>query len=335
VIIRLVLRRLVTMVFVLLGISLITFLLSHIVPADPARLFAGPRASAETIRLIRHQYGLDQPVWQQYVHYVGNLLHGDFGYSLFSHRNVSDDLSDYLPATVELTLVALLFILVVGIPLGIVSAVWRGSPLDQLSRILSTTGVAMPAFWLGLMLQLLLYAKLGWFPAGGRLDSNSVPPPRVTGLYLVDSLLAGNVHLFWQSVWHIALPAAVLGYSSLAVITRQMRGSMLEVLPRDFIRTARAKGLLPRRVVLRHAAVNALLPVITVTGLQVGVLLGGALLVEDVFSWPGIGRYATLATLNLDYNAIMAVTLVAAFIYVLVNLLVDILYAVVDPEVTY
>jgi peptide/nickel transport system permease protein len=334
-IIRLIVRRLAFLIFVVLGISLITFFLSHVVPADPVRLYAGPRASQATILQIRHQLGFDLPIWQQYFHYVGGLLHGDFGYSLFSHRAVSADLYDFLPATIELTLAALVMILVIGIPLGIVSAVWRGSPVDQVSRIVSTTGVAMPAFWLGLMVQLLLFDKLGWFPAGGRLDPNSTPPAHITGLYLVDSLLTRNFPIFWQSLDHLILPATVLGYGSLAVITRQMRGSMLEVLPQDYVRTARAKGLAPRVVVLRHAVKNALLPVITVTGLQIGVLLGGALLVEDVFSWPGIGRYATLATLNLDYNAIMAVTLVAAVIYVFVNLLVDILYMLVDPAVTY
>lgn len=334
-IVRLIVRRLFFLVFVLLGISLITFVLSHVVPADPVRLYAGPRATQATINMLRHQYGFDLPIWQQYLNYVGGLLHGNFGYSLFSHRSVSSDLHDYLPATIELTLAALVMILGLGIPLGIASAVWRGSLVDQLSRIISTTGVAMPAFWLGLMAQILLFDRLGWLPAGGRLEPSTTPPPHVTGLYLVDSLLARNMPLFWQSAYHLILPAAVLGYGSLAVITRQMRGSMLETLPQDYVRTARAKGLSSRVVVLRHALKNALLPVITVTGLQIGVLLGGALLVEDVFSWPGIGRYATLATLNLDYNAIMAVTLVAAVIYVLVNLAVDILYLLVDPAITY
>jgi len=332
-IVKLIARRLLALVAILLGVSLITFYLSHVVPADPVRLFAGPRASAATIATLRHQYGLDLPLWQQYIRYLSGLLHGDFGYSLTSHRSVSSDISDYLPATLELTIAAIVFMVVVGIPLGVLSAVWRGSIVDHVGRTLSVVGVAIPAFWLGLMAQLVLFDQLGWLPASGRLDSGAKPPSTITGMYMVDSLLSGNLHAFGQSLLHLVLPAAVLGYGSLAVITRQLRGSMLETLPSDYVRTARAKGLTSRVVVLRHAFRNALLPVITVMGLQVGTLLGGALLVEDVFAWPGIGRYATLATLNLDYNAIMAVTLVATFIYALVNLLVDIVYVVLDPRI--
>ncbi len=331
---QLVARRLAFLVLVLLGVSLITFLLSHVVPADPARLFAGPRASAATVEQLRHQLGFDLPVWQQYGRYLGGLLHGDFGDSLTSHRPVADDLRDYLPATIELTLAAIVIILVVGVPLGVISAVWHDSPVDALGRAISITGVAIPAFWLGLMAQLVLFDQLGWLPEGQRLDQNTVPPPRVTGLYTVDSLLHGNLALFAQSVWHILLPAAVLGYGSLAVVTRMVRASMLEVLSQDYLRTARSKGLRQWTIVVRHALRNALLPATTVMGLQIGLLLGGALLVEEVFSWPGIGRYATQATLASDYNAIMGVTLVAAAIYVVVNLGVDLLYMVLDPRVS-
>lgn len=328
-------RRLAFLVLVLIGISLITFFLSHVVPADPIRLYAGPRASAATIALLRHQLGFDQPLWRQYLTYIGGILHGDFGYSLLSHRPVSDDVRDYLPATIELTLAAIVLILAVGIPLGVVSAVWPGSIVDQISRVLTTTGVAIPAFWLGLMAQLVFFDLLGWLPEGGRLAANATPPPTVTGLYTVDSLLAGNLSLFGQSVIHLILPAVILAYGSLAVLTRQVRAGVLEALTQDHVRTARAKGLKRRRVVIGHALRNALVPATTVMGLQVGYLLGGALLVEDVFSWPGIGRYATLATLALDYNAVMAVTIVAAGIYVIVNLAVDLFYLVLDPRITY
>jgi peptide/nickel transport system permease protein len=334
-IVQLVLRRLGFLVFVLLGISFITFMLSHVVPADPVRLFAGPRAGPKAIAAIKHQYGFDLPLWQQYVRYLGGLLHLDFGYSLTSHRPVADDLHDYLPATIELTLAAILWVLVIGIPLGTVSAIWRNSAVDHVGRLLSITGVALPAFWLGLMVQLLLFDRMGWFPAGDRLGSNLTPPQHITGLYTIDSLLAGNLGLFWQSVYHLFLPSLVLAYGSLAVLTRQVRASMLEVMPQEYVRTARAKGLPRRRVLIRHALRNALLPATTVMGLQVGFLLGGALLVEDVFSWPGIGRYATLATTTLDYNAVMAVTIVAAGIYVVVNLLIDILYLMLDPRISY
>ena len=332
---QLIVRRLAFMVLVLLGLSIITFSLSHLVPADPVRLFAGPRASAASVQQLRHQFGLDLPVPVQYEHYLGGLLHGDFGYSLTSHRPVSADLRDFLPATAELTLTAIVMILVIGIPLGVISAVWEGSIVDQIGRFVSITGSAVPVFWLGLMVQLVLFAELGWFPAGGRIGQNTTPPHHITGFYTIDSLLSGNLGLFAQSVWYLILPAAVLGYGSLAVLTRQVRASMLEVMSLDYVRTARAKGLKQKVVIMRHALRNALLPATTVMGLQIGYLLGGALLVEDVFSWPGIGRYATTATMTLDYNAIMAVTLVAALIYVVVNLLVDILYMVLDPRISY
>ncbi|HXT36874.1 MAG TPA: ABC transporter permease [Chloroflexota bacterium] len=331
---QLIARRLLFLILVLLGLSIITFTLSHVVPSDPARLYAGPRATAATLIQIRHQFGLDQPVWRQYTTYLYNLLHGDFGYSLTSHRPVADDLRDYLPATLELTIFAILLILLIGIPLGVLSSIRPGSILDQVGRFVSITGVALPAFWLGLMAQWYFFDNQGWLPSGGRLDPNVNPPRHITGLFTVDSLLTGNFHTFFLSLDYLILPASVLGYGSLAVLTRMLRSSMLETLAQDYIRTARAKGIKANRVVIRHALRNALLPATTVMGLQVGYLLGGALLVEDVFSWPGIGRYATNATLNLDYNAIMGITLVAAFIYVLVNLAVDILYMVLDPRVT-
>jgi peptide/nickel transport system permease protein len=334
VILQLVVRRLFFLVLVLLGLSLITFTLSHVVPSDPARLYAGPRATAATLIQIRHQFGLDKPVWQQYTTYLYNLVHGDFGYSLTSHRPVSADLKDYLPATLELTIAALIMILALGIPLGVLSSLRPGSVMDQFGRFVSITGVALPAFWLGLMAQLFFFDQKGWLPSGGRLDPNATPPRHITGLYTVDSLLTLNFHTLFLSLDYLVMPAAVLGYGSLAVLTRMLRSSMLETLAQDYVRTARAKGIRPQAVVIRHALRNALLPATTVMGLQVGALLGGALLVEDVFSWPGIGRYATEATLNLDYNAIMGITLIAAFIYVLVNLVVDILYMVLDPRVT-
>lgn len=334
-IVQLIFRRLAFLILVLLGLSLITFFLSHVVPADPARLYAGPRASAAAVAQIRHQLGLDQPLPVQYITYVGNLLRGNFGYSLTSHRGVASDLHDFLPATIELTLAAVIFILVLGIPLGVLSGIRPGSILDHIGRLISITGVSLPAFWLGLMAQLFLFDQLGWFPSGGRLDPNTTPPPHITGLYTVDSLLSLHLGTFVQSVWYLMLPAAVLGYGSLAVLTRMVRASMLEAMAQDYVRTARAKGLRRYAVVVRHALRNALLPATTVMGLQIGTLLGGALLVEDVFAWPGIGRYATNATLNLDYNAIMGITLVAALIYVLVNLVIDVLYMVLDPRVTY
>jgi|SRR5579875_1515807 len=328
-------RRLVLLVPILFGVSILTFIVSHVVPGDPARLIAGPHASASQVASVRHAYGLDQPLWRQYFVYMGDLFHGNLGVSLHTQRPVRDDLSNFLPATVELTAAAMLITIVFGIPLGIVAALTRGRWTDAVIRLLSTLGVSMPVFWLALVAQLVLYDFLGWFPAGGRLDTTLQPPPHITGLYTVDSLLTGHWTLLANSLWHLVLPAAVLSLGSLAVVIRMMRGSMLDVMRQDYIRTANAKGLGQRLIVWRHAFRNALLPTITVAGLQTGYLLGGAILVEAVFSWSGIGLYTVQSIFNSDYNAIMAVTLMIAAIFILVNLVVDILYAVVDPRIHY
>lgn len=331
----LILRRLVLLLPVLIGVSLFTFTLSHVVPSDPARLIAGPHASPSEVASVRHAFGLDRPLWRQYFTYMGNLLHGDLGESLHTQRPVRDDLGDFLPATVELTSTAMLLTLAIGIPLGVLSAVFRGRWLDNLTRLFSVSGVSIPVFWLAIMLQLLLYYRLGWVPAGGRLDTGLQPPPRLTGLYTLDSLLTGHLSLLINSGWHLLLPSLVLSFGSLAVVTRMMRATMLEVLRHDYIRTARAKGVTRRGVLWRHALRNALMPTITVAGLQMGYLLSGALLVETVFSWSGIGRYAVQSILSSDFNAIMSVTLLIAVLFIGVNLLVDLFYALVDPRIHY
>lgn len=331
----LILRRLVLLLPVLIGVSLFTFTLSHVVPSDPARLIAGPHASPSEVASVRHAFGLDRPLWRQYFTYMGNLLHGDLGESLHTQRPVRDDLGDFLPATVELTSTAMLLTLAIGIPLGVLSAVFRGRWLDNLTRLFSVSGVSIPVFWLAIMLQLLLYYRLGWVPAGGRLDTGLQPPPRLTGLYTLDSLLTGHLSLLINSGWHLLLPSLVLSFGSLAVVTRMMRATMLEVLRHDYIRTARAKGVTRRGVLWRHALRNALMPTITVAGLQMGYLLSGALLVETVFSWSGIGRYAVQSILSSDFNAIMSVTLLIAVLFIGVNLLVDLIYALVDPRIHY
>lgn len=332
-IVQLIVRRLFFLVFVLLGLSLITFVLSHIVPADPARVIAGPRASPEAVEKIRKEYGLDQPLWRQYVRYLNGLVHLDFGKSLTSRRPVSEDLARYLPATIELALYAMLFAVVLGIPLGVLSAVRRNSFLDLIGRTISILGLSIPSFWLALILQFFLFAQLGLLPDGQRLPVGVKEPPRVTGLFTVDALLAGNLGLFLLALKHLLMPSLVLGLAALAIVTRMVRSGMLEVLGQDYIRTARAKGLQPRVVILRHALKNALLPAVTVIGLQFGLLMGGAVLVEIIFSWPGIGRYAFQAIQNFDYNAVISVTLVIGAAYVLVNLLVDIIYVLLDPRI--
>jgi peptide/nickel transport system permease protein len=335
VITRLIIRRLLFLVLVLFGLSVITFTLSRLVPADPARMIAGPRASKSTVAKIRTQYGLDKPYYEQYVDYLTGVVQLDFGRSFSSRQPVREDLSRYLPATVELGLYAFLLATIVGLPLGVASAVRRDTVIDHVSRFVSISGLALPVFWLALMAQFVFFGQLGWLPDGQRLPDSVDPPPSITHLYTIDSLLTGNWETLWLSFKHLLLPVVVLAYGSLAVITRMVRGGMIEVLNQDYIRTARAKGLASPAVVRRHALKNALLPTVTSLGLQVGLLLSGAFLVEIVFSWPGIGRYAVQAIQQVDYNATMATTLVVAFIFVIVNLLVDIMYLFLDPRISY
>ncbi|MDP9370223.1 MAG: ABC transporter permease, partial [Chloroflexota bacterium] len=333
--VRLLARRLLFLVLVLFGLSLITFSLSHLVPANPARLIAGPRASAATVEKIRKQKGYDQPVMVQYGRYVEGVMRLDFGDSTATRRPVKDDLKRYLPATLELGLYAFMLSTLVGVPLGVISAVRRNSWVDHLSRFISISGLALPVFWLALMAQFLFFGKLHWLPDGERLSVGIDPPRTITSLYAIDALLTANWTVFKEAVRHLVLPVVVLAYGSLAVVTRMVRGGMLEVLNQDYIRTARAKGLENRPVVVRHALKNALLPTVTSLGLQVGLLLSGAFLVEIVFSWPGIGRYAVKAIEKVDYNAIMATTLVVAFVFVLMNLVVDVLYLFLDPRISF
>jgi peptide/nickel transport system permease protein len=320
---------------VLLGILLLTFFLSRVIPADPARLIAGPRASAEGVEKVRRAYGLDQPLWKQFLSYMIRLLRLDFGESFTSRRPVAQDLAEFLPATAELALAALALAVVGGIAVGVVSAVWQNSLADQAGRLFAITGLSMPAFWLALLGQLLLYQRLGWLPFGGRMDSDVPVPPRLTGFLVLDSLLSGRWETLLDALHHLVLPAFVLGLEPLAVLARIMRTSMLEVMREQYIVTARAKGLHERTVILRHALRNALVPVVTMIGLQIGYMLGGAVLVESVFAWPGIGRYSARAIVSADYNAVMGVTVVVALIYLVTNVVVDLVYAWIDPRIRY
>jgi peptide/nickel transport system permease protein len=335
VIVRLIVRRFIFLVFVLFGLSVITFSLSRIIPADPARMMLGPRAGKEQVERQREAMGLNDPYPRQYYDYVTGVLQGDFGKSTSTRRDVNDDLRRYLPGTLEVGLYAFLLSTLIGIPLGVASAVKRDSIIDHISRFISITGLALPVFWLGLMVQFLFYGKLQWLPSGRRLPESVDPPESITSLYTIDALLHGDFGLFWTAAQHLAMPVAVLTYGSLAVVTRMIRGGMLDVLNQDYIRTARAKGLAQGTVVNRHALKNALLPTVTQLGLQVGLLLSGAFLVEIIFEWPGIGRYSVDAIQSVDYNAIMATTLIVALIFVLMNLVVDILYLFLDPRISY
>ena len=332
---RYIVRRLLLLVVVVAGMSLITFSLTHLVPGNPARLLAGPHATQAQVDTLARQYGLDKPVPEQFLVYVQGLFRGDLGMSLTNRRPVLDDLTQFLPATIELTLAAMMLTIGIGIPLGVIAAVSRGGILDHLARIVSIGGVSMPIFWLGLILQVVLYREFGLLPAGGRLGTFDVPPPTTTGLYTIDSLLAGQLGTFVAALEHLALPAITVAAGSIAVVTRMMRASVLEALNADYVRTARSKGLSESTVLSRHVVKNALIPTVTVIGLQVGYLLAGNVLAEAVFSWPGIGLYAVNAIGNLDYAAIMGVTLVISIVYVVVNLIVDVIYALLDPRISY
>jgi peptide/nickel transport system permease protein len=327
-------RRLLGMIVVMFGVSIITFFLSHVVPADPAAAALGDRAREDQVAAFRAEYGLDKPVVEQYFIYMNGLFHGDLGKSIRTRRPVADDLRDFFPATMELSLVALLISLIIGIPTGIWSSLFRNRLPDHVVRIFSLVGGSLPIFWLGLLLIGLFYSQLGWLPSGGRIDDFITPPKGITGLFVVDSLLTGNVAALQSSLQHLILPAFTLGYFSTAVISRMMRSSMLEVLNQDYMRTARAKGLRERFVIVRHGLRNALIPTLTIIGLTFGSLLSGAVLTETIFTWPGLGRYATASAIGLDFPAVMGVTLLAAIVYPLANVIVDVSYVWLDPRIS-
>src|SRR5215204_899831 len=281
-------RRLLLLIPTLFGLSLLTFAISHIVPADPAKLAAGPRASNEMVETIRRQFGLDRPLPEQYITYVGGLLRGNFGDSITTRRSVGEDLKDRFPATFELVLYAMILAVGVGIPLGVIAAVNQNHWPVQLSRLFAISSVSIPPFWFGLVLQLFFASSLGWLPLSRRLPTLAQPPERITGLLSIDSLLAGQMDTFWLTLKHLALPVFVLSLGSMAII-----------------------------------------------GLSFGWTLGGTVLVEAVFDWPGIGNYAVEATGRLDFNPIMGVTLLVGIVFILINLAVDLLYGVLDPRITY
>jgi peptide/nickel transport system permease protein len=326
-------RRFVGVLAVMIGVSIITFAISHLVPADPVVAALGDHARDDQIAAFRAEYGLDKPLVDQYIIYVRGLLQGNLGISIRTRRPVIDDLRDFFPATLELSLAALLVSILFGIPAGVVSSLARNRWPDNLVRVFSLLGGSLPIFWLGLILIGIFYTQLGWLPGGGRIDQFIDPPRTITGLYVVDSLLTGNWLALQSSVLHLILPAFTLGYYSTAVISRMMRSSMLEVLNQDYMRTARAKGLRERAVVVRHGLRNALIPTMTIVGVTFGSLLSGAVLTETIFSWPGLGRYATASAINLDFPAVMGVTLLAAIVYTFANLVVDLGYHLLDPRI--
>ncbi|MBS9438274.1 dipeptide ABC transporter permease DppB [Photorhabdus noenieputensis] len=333
-----ILRRLGLVIPTFIGITLLTFAFVHMIPGDPVTIMAGERGiSAERYAQLMAEMGLDKPLWQQYFHYVSNVLHGDLGISMKSRISVWEEFVPRFQATLELGICAMLFAIAVGIPVGVLAAVKRGSVFDHTAIGLSLTGYSMPIFWWGIMLIMLVSVQLDLTPVSGRISDSvflddSYP---LTGFMLIDTLFWGEAGDFKDAVMHIILPAVVLGTIPLAVIVRMTRSSMLEVLGEDYIRTARAKGLSRMRVIVVHALRNALLPVVTVIGLQVGIMLAGAILTETIFSWPGLGRWLIDALQRRDYPVVQGGVLLVAIMIILVNLIVDLLYGVVNPRIRH
>jgi peptide/nickel transport system permease protein len=331
---RQVMKRLGTALPSLIGVVIVTFILTRALPGDPAAYFAGPAATAEAVEEVRRQLGLDRPLVVQFFHYLGDLARGDLGTSLTTGQPVLAEIASRLPASAELTLVGLLLSILVAVPLGVMAATRPGSWVDHACRMVATAGVSLPVFFTGLLLVYVFYYLLGWAPAPlGRLDIFAYPPDRVTGFYLIDSLIAGDLETFRSAASQLVLPALTLGIFSLAPIARMTRASMLAVLASDFVRTARASGLSRRRVIVTYAFRNAMLPVVTTLGMVFSFLLGANVLVEKVFAWPGIGSYAVEALIAGDYAPIQGFVLTMAILYVALNLLIDLLYGVIDPRV--
>ncbi|MDQ3397375.1 MAG: ABC transporter permease [Deinococcota bacterium] len=330
-------RRLAALLLLMIGISLITFLMVRMVPGDPAALYyGGAPVSEEVLQALRRQWGLDRPLPVQYLYYLGGLARGNLGVSLTSGRPVLDDLIRRFPATVELTVAGVVLAIMAGFPLGVVAALHRNRLSDHALRIVSLVSLGMPNFWLGLVLIYLFgYLWPVFPPAEGRLASGIIPPERFTGLYIFDSLLQGNWAALRSAFLQLLAPAITVALGLIAVIIRMLRAGMLEELGKDYIRTARAKGLSARLIFYKHALRNAVLPTLTVISIQIGYLLGGNVLVEAVFDWPGIGLYYINAVNNLDYNAVVGTTLLIAVVFTLINLFVDILNALVDPRIQY
>jgi peptide/nickel transport system permease protein len=319
----------------LVGIVLVAFLVAHMVPADPLAVVLSDQATKDpSIRAAYvKRWGLDRPLPEQFARYLLNVLQGDLGESFTTRRPVWTDLAQHLPATIELGVAALGFSVAVGVPLGVAAALRHNRATDHAARIVSLVGSASPIFWTGLVALYVFYYRLNWFPGPGRLDAHLKLPPVVSGFLMIDSLLTGAHEVFWSALRHLLLPAMVLGWFVMGLIARTTRAALLETLSADYVRTARAKGVHETTVIGLHALRNALIPVVTVTGLAFASLLSGAVLTETVFSWPGIGRYAVTASTNLDYPAILGVTILTAVVYIAVNLVVDVLYSVLDPRI--
>lgn len=322
------------MVPVLIGMTIIVFSIIHAIPGDPAETILGQKATAQSKEALREQLGLNNPWYQQYFSYMGDLIKGDLGQSIRTKIPITKEIMPYMAATAELTIAAMLFAIFFGVNAGIISAWKQNSWFDYISMLVALIGVSMPIFWLGLMEQWIFALKLHWLPSIGRMDQRN-PVESITNLYVLDTIITGQWSQLWTVIKHLILPSVALGTIPMAVIARMTRSSMLEVISSDFVRTAKAKGLSQFIVVYKHALKNAFIPVLTVVGLQTGALLGGAVLTETIFAWPGVGRYIYEAISSRDYPVIQSGILIIAFIFVMINLIVDLLYAAVDPRIRY
>ncbi len=329
-----ILRRLLLLFPVLFGVSLATFVVMHMFTTDPAEIILGQHATTERVQALREELGLNKPIVVQFADYIVKAVHGDLGNSVITKTSITDELLRRFPATVELALGAILIASLLGVVLGVVSAVKQNSLFDYGSMVAALMGVSMPIFWLGLMMIIIFSVTLGWLPASGRI-SIGMAPADITGLYLTDALITGDMAAFKDALSHLVMPALALGSYSTAIIARMTRATMLETIRQDYIRTARAKGLKEQVVIIKHALRNALIPIVTVIGLQLGSLLGGAVLTEAVFSWPGIGSYVVEGILTSDYPRVQGAVLLIGTIFVLVNLVVDILYCYLDPRIQH
>jgi peptide/nickel transport system permease protein len=328
-------RRLLLLIPVLVGLSIVTFAISHVVPGDPVRLAAGPQATAEQIHKLEEEFGLDKPLYLQYLQYMSGVLKGDFGTSMMNRHPVAMDLRRYFPATLELVLVSTGLAVAIGVPMAMAAAVFRDRWPDQFSRVVALSSISMPVFWLGMVLQLILTMKLHLLPISGRFDPRVPFPDSVTGMLLLDSVLAGDLEKFRIALRYITLPAFCQALLGIALITRLLRADLLEVMQRDFVIMARASGLPERVILFKYVLKNALIATVAMLGFLIGWQLGGSVMIETVFDWPGIGLYAVKSAMALDFQPIMGITLFVGLLFTIINLLVDLSYGIIDPRIRY
>ena len=331
---RYVVRRLLLLVPILLGVSILIFFWIRLLPGSPAESLLGERATPELVAAYRERYGLDEPIYKQYVKYLRSIADFDFGVSVATHRQVTDEIKDRFPATVELAVGAMLFAMLFGIPLGFLAAKRYGGIVDHASLFVSLIGISIPVFFLAIILKYVFAVRLGWLPSVGRIDV-TIEAEHPTNFYILDAILTRDWATLWDAIQHLILPAIALGSIPLAILARITRASVLDVQNEDYVRTARAKGLPPMTVDRRHVLRNAMLPISTIIGLQVGLLLSGAVLTETVFAWPGMGSWLRDAIFNRDYPVLQGGILFLAFVFVMVNLIVDISYAFINPRIRY